>query len=208
MKVIIADDHQVVRDGLRWMLTTEPNVEIVAEVESGTELLRAVETGVDADVVLLDLRMPDESGFDVLEALPEVAPEVRAIVLSMHDEPSFVRRAIELGAAGYLLKNVDRRELVRAMERAVDGNGYIQGEVSSSVVRGLAGNGNLGAALTPREVEIVQLIANGGENKQIARRMDLSEATVKSYLKNAFARLEVSSRAEAVAVALRLGLID
>ena len=205
MRVVIADDHAVVRDGLRWMLATEDEIEIVAEVGNGAELVDLLGNGGDVDVVLLDLRMPDMTGFDVLEAVPEVAPEVRLLVLSMHDEPAFVRRAFELGAHGYLLKSTDRSELMGALRSVHAGRRYVNPEAGGAL---LPGRATAGTALTPRELEIVQLIADGLENKQIARELDLSEATVKSYLKSAFARLEVSSRAEAVAVALRSGIID
>ena len=205
MKVVIADDHEVVREGLRWMLSTEPEVEIVAEVGNGVELVDLLKEGHEVDIVLLDLRMPDMTGFDVLEALPDVAPDVRAVILSMHDEPAFVRRAFELGARGYLLKNTDRSELVDALRRVQQGRQYVNGDAGTALI---PNDSAAGTSLAPREIEVLRLIADGLENKQVARRLGLSEATVKSYLKSAFCRLEVTSRAEAVAVALRSGIID
>jgi DNA-binding NarL/FixJ family response regulator len=206
MRVVIADDHAVVREGIRWMLETESEVDILAEVGNGCELVHILESQADAvDVVLLDLRMPDMTGFDVLEVAGDLAPNARMLVLSMHDEPAFVRRAFELGASGYLLKNTDRVELMDALRRVYAGLRYVNADTGTALIPGTEPEPS---NLSPREHEIVQLIADGLENKQIARELELSEATVKSYLKSAFTRLGVSSRAEAVAVAMRSGIID
>lgn len=208
MNLAIADDHAVVREGIRWMLESQRDVNVVAEVDNGRALLELFATDPDIDVVLLDLRMPDLNGFEVLDRLRDLAPGVRAVVMTMHDEPAYVRRALELGASGYLLKNADRIELMQALHAAVGGQTYVQGTLTGSLVRGLVAATSSRQVLSPREQEVLQHVADGLENKQVAKEMSLSEATVKSYLKNVFTRLEVGSRAEAVAVALRLGLIE
>ncbi len=206
MRVAIADDHEIVREGLRWMLDAVDGVEIVSDLDNGADLIETLgRDGDNIDVVLLDLRMPNMTGFDVLKALPEVAPNVKVLVLSMHDEPAFIRRAFELGASGYVRKSADQKELTAALQRVHMGLHYIDADAAEALAAGLPGA--IGS-LTPRQLEVVRLVAEGLENKQIARHLDLSEATIKSYLKSAFARLDVSSRAEAVAVALRAGIID
>jgi len=207
MRVIVADDHKVVREGIRWMLEDQPDVEIVAEADSGPSLLELAKT-VEADIVLLDVRMPGMTGLEALELLQENHPALRVIILSMHDEPAYVRRAIELGAAGYLLKNTDREELITALTEVSKGGAYIQSAVTGTLMDTLSGRDRAAAVLTDREREILKLVATGYENKQIARELDISEATVKTHLRAAFERLDVTSRAEAVAVGLRLGLID
>jgi len=208
MRIVIADDHQIVREGLRFILETEPGIEIVAEAENGRELLDLLQT-VDVDVVLLDVRMPEMGGLEALGTLHRTAPDVRVLVLSMHDEPALVRRAIDLGADGYILKNSSREELVKALRHVARGEGYVQGDVVRPLLAELAGDEEAASdALTARETQVLRLVSDGLENKQIARRLDISEATVKTHLKSTFERLEVTSRAEAVAVGLRTGIIE
>lgn len=207
MKLVIADDHKVVRDGIRYMLEGAPAIDIVGEAENGQQLLDLLESQ-PVDVVLLDVRMPDMSGFDVLAAMQERIAQVRVVVLSMHDEPGYVRRAVELGAAGYLLKSASRDEVLRALAAVVEGGAYVQGELMQPLMAEIGGRAGSGSALSPRERQVLQLVADGFENKQIAVELDLSEATVKTYLRGIFERLAVASRAEAVAVGLRKGLID
>jgi NarL family two-component system response regulator YdfI len=207
MRIILADDHKIVREGLRWMLSDEDDVEIVGEADSGEALLKLVDR-VDADIVLLDVRMPGMSGLDALEILSERVPDLKVIILSMHGEPAYVRRAVELGAAGYLLKSSDRDELLGALAAVAAGKAYIQGEVTETLMKTISGQEAGASLLSPRETEILVLVSRGLENKQIATELGISEATVKTHLKGVFNRLDVSSRAEAAAVGLRLGLIE
>lgn len=209
MRVVIADDHWSVRDGLRWMLADYSDIELVGEAANGRELLDLL-GAVPADVVLLDINMPEMSGLDALAEIRSEATDTRVVILSMYDKPVYVKRAIELGADGYLLKSAGRDEVIRALHAVADGHSYIQGEITGPLVEHLAGEEEPipPAQLSPRETEVLGLVAQGMENKQVARELDISEATVKSYLQSAFERLGVRSRAEAVAVALREGLIE
>ena len=207
MRIILADDHKIVREGLRWMLSDEDDVEIVGEADSGEALLKLVDR-VDADIVLLDVRMPGMSGLDALEILNDRVPDLKVIILSMHGEPAYVRRAVELGAVGYLLKSSDRDELLGALAAVAAGKAYIQGEVTETLMKTISGQEAGTSLLSPRETEILVLVSRGLENKQIATELGISEATVKTHLKGVFNRLDVSSRAEAAAVGLRLGLIE
>ncbi len=207
MRVVVTDDHRVVREGIRYMLSDAPGVEVVAEADSGEELLEVV-AAEPVDVVLLDVRMPGMSGLEALERLTEVAPQVRVLMLSMHDQPAYVRRAIELGAAGYVLKSAGRDELLTALQTAAEGGTYLAAELMEPLVASMSGRARPSGKLSPREHQVLQLVADGFENKQIATELELSEATVKTYLRGVFERLEVSSRAEAVAVGLRLGVIE
>jgi DNA-binding NarL/FixJ family response regulator len=207
MRIVIADDHRVVREGIRYMLSDETDIEIVGEAETGDELLGIVESE-PVDVALLDVRMPGMSGFDVLERLVEIAPQVRVLMLSMHDQPAYVRRAMELGAAGYVLKSAGRQELLTALRVVAEDGTYLPSELMEPLIAGVTGRAGPTGKLSPRERQVLQLVADGYENKQIAAELELSEATVKTYLRGVFERLEVSSRAEAVAVGLRLGVIE
>jgi len=207
MRIVIADDHRVVREGIRYMLSDETDIEIVGEAETGDELLGIIESE-PVDVALLDVRMPGMSGFEVLERLVEIAPQVRVLMLSMHDQPAYVRRAMELGAAGYVLKSAGRDELLTALRVVAEDGTYLPSELMEPLIRGVTGRAGPTGKLSPRERQVLQLVADGYENKQVAAELELSEATVKTYLRGVFERLEVSSRAEAVAVGLRLGVID
>ncbi|GMQ84757.1 MAG: response regulator transcription factor [Acidimicrobiia bacterium] len=207
MRIVLADDHRVVREGIRYMLSDEPDVEIVGEAETGDELLGLIESE-PVDVVLLDVRMPGMSGFDALERLVEIAPQVRVLMLSMHDQPAYVRRAMELGAAGYVLKSAGRDELLSALRVVAEDGTYLPSELMEPLIAGVAGRKGRNGKLSPRESQVLRLVADGLENKQIAVELALSEATVKTYLRGVFERLEVSSRAEAVAVGIRLGVIE
>lgn len=207
MRVVLTDDHKVVRDGLRWMLSGEDDVEIVGEAASGEQLIALLATTA-TDVVLLDVRMPGMSGLDALAVIGKEAPDVKVIVLSMHDEPAYVRRAVELGAAGYLLKNADREVILDALRAVHAGHAYVQSDLTGTLLNSISGKERTATVLSPRELEVLSLVSQGFENKQIATSLGISEATVKTHLKGVFARLDVSSRAEAVATGLRLGLIE
>ena len=207
MRLVIADDHRVVRDGIRYMLADADGIEIAGEASTGEELIELLETD-PVDVVLLDVRMPGMNGFEVLERLQEDLSQVRVLMLSMHDAPGYVRRAIELGAAGYLLKSASRDEVLAAIDAVIEGGAYVQGELVQPLVNEMSGQSGPGTSLSPRERQVLQLVADGFENKQIVTELKLSEGTVKTYLRGIFLKLDVASRAEAVAVGLRRGLID
>lgn len=209
IKLVIADDHRIVREGLALMLTDLGDVEIVGEAEDGASLLELLGE-VEPDVVLLDVRMPGVGGLEALPELRETYPDVRVIILSMHDESAYVAKAVELGASAYLLKNTDREELLRALHLVTEGKAYIQAELTGALVERLAGSPEETEtpSVSPRVAEVLRLLALGYENKQIASELGIAEATVKTYLRSLYEELDVRNRAEAVAVALRLGLID
>ena len=207
MKILIVDDHKVVREGIRFMLLDAPDIEIVGDAESAEAMFAVIEGG-PVDVVLLDIRMEGMTGLDALERIASDFPQVRVLMLSMHDQPGYVRRAIELGASGYLLKSAGRDEILAAITAVSEGETYIQGRLMEPLLADVTGSPRQTGRLSPREQQVLQLIADGSENKQIARELGLSEATVKTYIRGVFERLDVSSRAEAVAVGLRFGVIE
>lgn len=207
MKILIVDDHKVVRDGIRFMLSDVPDIEIVGEAESAEAMFTIIDEE-PIDVVLLDIRMKGMTGLDALQRISDEYPQVRVLMLSMHDQPGYVRRALELGASGYLLKSVRREEIIAAIDAASKGHTYVDSSLMEPLLAGVTGAPRHAGRLSPREQQVLQLIANGSENKQIARELGLSEATVKTYIRGVFERLDVSSRAEAVAVGLRQGVIE
>jgi len=208
MKVIVADDHRIVREGICMLLARESDIELVGEAASGEELLGMLED-TECDVVLLDVRMPNKGGLDVLEELQGWSSRPRVIVLSMHDDPTYVRRAIELGASGYLLKSVAKEELLRALAVVADGGSYIQGEITAPLIARMVDPNSAGpvGSLSLSDIDLLQMLAEGLDNRAISERLDVSEAVVKAHLRSIYSHLEVKRRSEAVAVALRLGVI-
>ena len=210
MRIIIADDHEAVREGLRWMLNADDQLEVVGDASDGAALLRLLDR-VACDAVLLDLGMPGTSGHDVLGelALRDEAPPV--VVLTMHDDPANVDRALALGASGYLLKSAPRDEIIRALRSAVDGGAYIQPTLAKPLlarhVPPEVGDPEAPAHLPPRQLQILRRLAAGRSNKELAAELGISEATVKGYLKELYSRLGVDSRAAAVSYGMRHGLI-
>lgn len=210
IRVMIADDHAVLREGLRFMLDGTDDVEIVAEAANGKEVLEQLASNVP-DVLIIDVKMPEMDGLTALAHISEQHPELPVLVLSMYDDPGYVERAIRSGAAGYLLKTASREELVRAVHAAHDGDGYLQPEITPLVLKRFAAKAahhDVDVDLAPRELEVLQLIADGRSTKQIASTLHLSESTVKTYLRTLFEKLGASHRAHAVALAIRYHLID
>ncbi|HLE38341.1 MAG TPA: response regulator transcription factor [Acidimicrobiia bacterium] len=208
MRVVIVDDHTLVRDGIKWMLVNEPSIEIGGEASDGVELLAMLDD-VEADVVLLDIRMPTMSGLDVLTALKERETAPPVLVLSMYDDPALVQQAIALGAAGYIKKNAGRDELIRAIQTVGRGGHYLQGELTAPLVAKIDDPEiSSPRSLSSEEREILRLVAAGLGNREIGARIGRTEVAVRSTLHSIFKRLGVHSRSEAVAAALRLGVFD
>lgn len=210
MRILVVDDHLVVREGLRWMLGPDSGIEIAAEAETGARALEAIEAD-RPDVVLLDIHLPDGSGLDLLATIRSRFPGLPVVMLTMSDEPTYVEEAVRAGAVGYVLKSAPRAELIRAIEAAAGGDAYIQAEVTRPLLQRFStatrSSGET-TPLSPRELEIVALLAEGLADKQIAAQLGLSETTVKSHLRQAYEKLGAADRAQAVAIALRSRLID
>ncbi len=209
MRIIIADDHRIMREGVRMLLADYEGIEVVGEADNGESLLQLLET-VEVDAVLMDLEMPGIGGLDALAHLDARFPDVAVVILSMHDRPDFVRQAITRGAGGYLLKSASREEVIRALETVVAGGSYVQQELVAPLVAGIGEEAVEPSKfrLTNRELQVLELMALGRDTQAMASEMGVAEATVRTHVKNLFTRLGVHSRAEAVAVSLREGLIS
>jgi len=207
MRVLIVDDHTLVRDGIKWMLVNEPSIEVAGEASDGGQLLAMLDD-VAVDVVLLDIRMPTMSGLEVLSALKdrEAAPPV--LVLSMYDDSTLVQQAIVLGAAGYIKKSADRDELIKAIHTVGGGGHYLQGELTAPLVARVDDHPSSQRPLSSEEREILRLVAAGLGNREIASRIGHTEVAVRAALQMIFKQLGVHSRSEAVAAGLRLGVFD
>jgi DNA-binding NarL/FixJ family response regulator len=204
IRVLLADDHPVVRDGLRGMLASESDIEVVGEASDGAALVDlAVMT--DADVALVDLRMPVMDGVQAASRLREVRPTLKVLILTTYDTDADIRRAIEAGATGYLLKDAPREELLRAVRATAAGRPYLAPSVAARLMDRV--REPPGEPLSVREIEVLELVARGATNKDVARRLKLSEATVKSHLLHVFAKLGAGDRTQAVTLAVRKGII-
>lgn len=208
IKVVITDDHRIIREGLDLLLAESDRIEIVAHASDGPELIDILKT-TEVDVVLLDVRMPSMTGLDVLERIGQLGIEVAVVMLSMYGDPVYVSRAIELGASGYLLKSVGQDDLLLAIETVAAGKSYFQPEVSGPLVARMVGSDAAGPVgrMTVEQLEILQLLADGADNSTIAESLSVSNATAKAKLRAIYGALGVQRRSEAVAVAMRLGLI-
>jgi DNA-binding NarL/FixJ family response regulator len=202
--VLIVDDHPVVRDGLRGILSADDRFDVVGEAANGAQAITLAEAA-RPDVVLMDLRMPEVDGVTAITELSRRGVPSRILVLTTYDTDSDVLPAIEAGATGYLLKDAPREELFRAVEAAARG----QAVLSPAVATRLMGQMRAPAAesLSQRELEVLNLIARGCTNREAAAQLFISEATVKTHLLHVYAKLGVNDRAAAVAVAYERGLL-
>jgi DNA-binding NarL/FixJ family response regulator len=208
IRVAIADDHRIIRDGIELLLKETEHIDIVAQAADGEALL-AILDETNVDVVLLDVRMPGLTGLDVMERIATLDQSVAVVMLSMYGDPVYVSRAIELGAAGYLLKSVGQEELIKAIDTVASGKSYFQTDVSGPLVARMVGTDAPGPVgdITIEQRHILQLLADGNDNSSIARDLSVSDATVKAKLRTIYGLLGVQRRSEAVAVAMRLGVI-
>ncbi len=193
-------------------MLTDEDIEIVGEAATGTEAIVRITT-VGVDLILLDLKLPDIDGVALLRRLKEVVPATPVLVISMHDDPPLVRRAVEAGAAGYALKGIGRRELVGAIHAVCDGEAVLDPGLLRAIVGGSSGVSPVNAEdtgrtpLTQVEVDLLRLMAEGMTNAQISERMRWSLATTKRYVQSVLEKLDASDRTQAAVTAVRLGLL-
>jgi DNA-binding NarL/FixJ family response regulator len=201
IRVLIADDHAVVRQGLKTFLDLQEDIEVVAEAADGVEALEAAER-VEPDVVLIDLVMPRLDGIEAIRRLREQVPSARAIVLSSFVDDDKLFPAVRAGAAGYLLKDVQPQDLVEAIRTVHGGGALLHPQVAARLLEELTED-----PLTPREREVLVLIGRGMPNKLIARELSLSEKTVKAHVSSILAKLGVTDRTQAALYAVREGIV-
>jgi DNA-binding NarL/FixJ family response regulator len=203
IRVLIADDHPVVRQGLLVLLGVQDDIEVAGEAADGRQAV-AMTTELGPDVILLDLKLPVLDGIAVLRELRETASRTRALVLTSAPDPELVRLAVHTGAAGFLYKDVDPDALVRAIRSVHDGHTLLAPEAAGSLLRSRAAPAVRGiGALTGREREVLGQIAEGRSNREIARRLQVSEKTVKTHVSSVLAKLGVADRTQAALLAVR-----
>ena len=202
--VLLVDDHPVVREGLRGMIDAEHDLTVVGEAGSGAEAIALAES-LRPDVILMDLRMPDVDGVMATERILAALPRTRIVVVTTYESDTDILRAVEAGAAGYLLKDASRAELADAVRDAARGKTVLAPTVADRLVHFV--RQPTPATLSAREVEVLRQVAKGSTNAEIGRLLHISEATVKTHLLRAFNKLGVSDRTAAVTTAMSLGLL-
>jgi DNA-binding NarL/FixJ family response regulator len=206
ISLLIVDDHPVVRDGLRGMFESAPGFRVLGEAPNGVEALDKA-AALDPDVILMDLRMPGGSGVDAIRELTRRAARAKVLVLTTYDTDSDTLPAIEAGATGYLLKDAPRDELFTAVRAAAEGRTVLSPAVASRLVSAVRSPAPGSEPLSARERQVLALVAKGTSNREIARELFISEATVKTHLTHLYAKLGVNDRAAAVAVAYDRGIL-
>ncbi len=223
IRVLVADDHLIVREGLRLLLETNPRFCLVGEAEEGSSAVRLAKE-LEPDVVLMDLRMPGMDGLEAIERLQAEAPQVAIVILTTYNDDELMIRGLRAGAHSFLLKDVTPPNLFRTLQAAANGEMLIQPQIMQRVLAyhpaGLANSSDSGLAgettprpaisveLTERERSVLAGLVRGDRSKEIARKLGISERTVKAYLSNIYSKLRVDSRTAAVAVCLKLHLLD
>jgi DNA-binding NarL/FixJ family response regulator len=201
IKVLAVDDHPVVREGIGAILAREPDIALVAEAENGREAIECFRTH-RPDVTLMDLQMPLMSGLDAMIEIREEFPSARVIVLTTYQGDIQALRAIRAGAAGYLLKTMVRKELAGAIRSVHAGKRHIPAEIAAELAAHVADD-----ALSPREIEVLRLVAMGNSNKQIAGQLTIVEETVKAHISNILSKLGANDRTHAVTIATTRGFL-
>lgn len=207
LRVMICDDHEMVREGLRTLLVEESDLEVVGEATNGLEALAMVQE-LQPDVLLMDAKMPEMDGIQATKAIRERAPKVHIVILTTFLEGKQVREAIQAGAEGYLLKDIQKADLVRAIRNAAEGKPTLHPEAQRLLMAEVTNPSPPGFedTLTPREHDVLRLIARGKSNKEIGADLSLTEGTVKGYVSSILVKLGVEDRTQAALLAVREGL--
>lgn len=207
IKIGLADDHKLFRDGLKSIINKTDLYEVAFDVENGKLLLDQLETNTDVNTILVDISMPEINGIEVVKIAKDKYPNVKFIVLTMHDDGQYVVQSVRSGAHGYLLKNVDEDELLLAIKTVVSGKKYFNTEISELMFSNMANAQEPTKQLSPRETEVLQLVANGETTKIIADKLCVSTRTVETHRVNMMKKLNVQNTAELIKKAFELNII-
>ena len=210
VKIMITDDHSMIREGLKSLLELDGDIEVIAEAENGEECLQKLLI-VKPDVLLLDINMPKMNGLEVLKSLKDAKSKVKVLVLTVHNETEYLMKAVEIGINGYVLKDSESAELKKAIFTIYDGENYIQPSLipalNSKMIEKNEDEIKL-ESLTRRELQVLKELAVGKFNRDIAKEMEISERTVKNHISSIFKKLDVTDRTQAAVFAIRNNLIS
>ena len=209
IRIMITDDHSMIREGLKNLLELEGDIEVVAEAENGIECLDKLDD-VNPDVLLLDINMPKMNGLEVLQNLKERKSKVKVLVLTVHNETEYLMKAVDIGINGYVLKDSESSELKKAIFAIAEGENYIQPSLIPALNNKMIENNEDELkidSLTKREVQVLKELAVGKFNRDIAKEMEISERTVKNHISSIFKKLDVTDRTQAAVFAIKNNLI-
>jgi DNA-binding NarL/FixJ family response regulator len=211
IRVLLADDHKIIRQGMKSMLQSQNDIQVIGEASDGNEALNMT-TSLKPDIILLDIMMPNLNGIEVAHQIKQRGLHTRCVILSMHANASYAVRALHHGALGYVIKDADFSEILKAIHSAHEGKRYLSSVIADEVIEMLLSNegdktGSL-ESLSPREREVLQLIAEGNTNSVIASKLTLSVRTVEAHRARIMAKLRINSQAELVRFAVQQGLVE
>lgn len=211
IKVLVADDHALIREGLSRILSLEPSISLVGEVENGRQAVE-ITLQKNVDVVLLDINMPDMNGIEACKKIKEKSPYTQVIALTIHEDEEYLFEMIRSGISAYLLKDVNPDQLIHTIKGSARGESFIPPKLMARVFREFnrlsSGPGDESHGLTKRELDVLKLVAQGYNNKSIAEKLYISEKTVKNHLTNIFQKLDVSDRTQAVLYAIKNKIVQ
>ena len=207
IKLIIADDHELFRNGLAELLRKHDDIKIVKTVGDGLEFMELVNSQFEADIVLLDITMPNMDGFQVLKELKNSVSNIKPIVISMHNDGNYIAKCAKIGAYGYLLKNTDEAELILAIRSVNNGKKYFSAEISEKMINFMSTQSISENVLSNKETEVLGLIAKGLTTKEIAAKLFVSSRTIETHRANILKKLEVKNTAELIKKAAKMNLI-
>jgi len=207
IKIVIADDHELFSNGLKELLKNYDDIDVVATVRDGKEFIDYIKSNKAIDVVLLDITMPNMDGFEVLKHIKDIAPLIKPIIISMHDEGNYIAKCAKKGAYSYLLKNTDQEELIKVLRIVVQGKKYFSPKISEKMIDYMSENTTSEDILSSKENEVLELISKGYTTKKIAERLFVSTRTIETHRSNIIKKLKVKNTAELIKKAVKLKLI-
>lgn len=207
IKLIIADDHELFRNGLAELLRKHDDIKIVKTVADGLEFMELINSRFEADIVLLDITMPNMDGFQVLKELKNLSSDVKPIIISMHNDGNYIAKCAKMGAYGYLLKNTDESELIHAIRSVYNGKKYFSAEISEKMINFMSEQSISEDVLSNKETEVLGLIAKGLTTKEIAAKLFVSSRTIETHRANILKKLEVKNTAELIKKATKMNLV-
>ncbi|MDR7209986.1 response regulator transcription factor [Flavobacterium piscis] len=207
IKLIIADDHELFRKGLAELLRKHDDIKIVKSVADGLELMELINNQFEADIVLLDITMPNMDGFQVLKELKTLTSNIKPIVISMHNDGNYIAKCAKMGAYGYLLKNTDEAELILAIRSVNNGKKYFSAEISEKMINFMSTQSTSENVLSNKETEVLGLISKGLTTKEIAAKLFVSSRTIETHRANILKKLEVKNTAELIKKATKMNLV-